>query len=46
MSKYAIKSLSTIPPHLTHVTELSCETCVSENSEIWCMHRYQQQITR
>ena len=32
-SKYATKSLLTVPPHLTRVAELPCETSVSENSE-------------
>ena len=33
ISKYATKSSLTIPPHLKRVTELPCETSVSENSE-------------
>jgi len=32
-SKYATKSSLTIPPHLTCIAELPCETSVSENSE-------------
>jgi len=32
-SKCATKSSLTIPPHLKGVTELPCETSVSENSE-------------
>ena len=32
-SKYATKSSLTIPPHLTCVAELPCESSVSENSE-------------
>jgi len=32
-SKYATKLSLTIPPHLKGVTELPCETSVSENSE-------------
>jgi len=32
-SKYATKSSLAIPPHLTCVAELPCETSVSENSE-------------
>jgi len=33
ISKYATKLSLTIPPHLTCVPELPCETYVSENSE-------------
>ena len=33
ISKYATKSSLTIPPHLTCVAELPCETSVSANSE-------------
>ena len=33
ISKYATKSALTNPPHLKGVTELPCETSVSENSE-------------
>jgi len=32
-SKHTTKSSITIPPHLKSVTELPCETSVSENSE-------------
>ena len=45
-SKYATKPSLTIPPHLTRVTELPCETSVSENSENLMHASYQQQITR
>ena len=31
-SKFAIKSTLNIPPHLTNVTTLPCETLMSENS--------------
>jgi len=30
-SKYATKSSLSIPPHLTRVAELPCETWISEN---------------
>ena len=43
ISKYATKSLLTIPAHLKGVAKLPCETSVSEIAKIWCMHRYQQQ---
>jgi len=46
ISKNATKPSFTIPPHLTCVSELPCETSVSEIAKIWCMHCYQQQITR
>jgi len=32
-SKYATKLSLTIPPHLTRVAELPCETSLPENSE-------------
>ena len=32
-SEYATKSSLTIPPHLTCVPEVPCETSISENSE-------------
>jgi len=44
-SKYATKTSLIIPPHLTCIAELPCETSLSENIEN-LMHSYQQQITR
>jgi len=47
MSKYVTKSSLTIPPHLTCVPELYLvKHPYRKIAKIWCMHRYQQQITR